>query len=342
MKSYLIPLFFLLLTEILHAQTDFRPGFVIKNSGDTLRGQIDYRGDVLMGLVCKFKDTKNTVTEYSPNDIAAFRFIDSKYYVSREVDGKMVFLEYLIRGKISIYYIRDDKGDRYFLDKEGVKLTEIPYKREVIYVDDKYLDFESKKHIGLLKYYTQDAPQFKTRIESMKKPEHENLIKFAKDYHKTVCKDEQCIVYERKQPGLKVNLEILAGVVNFANLEGLIDKNYAQGGFLLHFWLPRTNEKIYFKTGILFSQSPQLVRTRRPIKIPTHIGYLAPKTYKIRPSFSIGLLSPSYSGGFVVRLNKGLNIGIQGWANFFANDNIFIIPDRLNNHSILCNMYIEM
>ncbi|WP_016775860.1 hypothetical protein [Anaerophaga thermohalophila] len=172
---------------LLNAQTDFRPGYIIKNTGDTLNGDIDYRGDLLMSRLCKFRDKENIIKDYSPNDIIAFRFIDGKYYVSREINDRRVFLEYLIKGKVNIYYMRDENGDHYYLDKEDVKLTEIPYEEGIKYIDDKQVFYESKKHIGLLNYFMQDAPEFQSRIQSLKKPEHQTLIKLAEDYHNAVC-----------------------------------------------------------------------------------------------------------------------------------------------------------
>ena len=37
-----------------------------------------------MGRTCKFKSDDNTVVKYFPGDIIAYRFIDGKYYISRE------------------------------------------------------------------------------------------------------------------------------------------------------------------------------------------------------------------------------------------------------------------
>ncbi len=329
-------------TGILHAQTDFRPGYIINNSGDTLYGQIDYRGDLLMSSICKFKDPENTINEYSPNDITAFRFIDSKYFVSREINHRKVFLEYLIKGKVNIYYMRDDIGNHYYLDKEDIILTEIPYEEGIKYVDDKQVLYESKKHIGILSYYMQDAPEFQSRIQSLREPKHQNLIKLAEDYHNAVCEGEKCIIYEKKQPFLKVNLEVVDGVMNFENIDDIKDKYYLQSGVIAHFWMPRTNEKVYFKTGFLYSQLEDTDGEKyNYIKVPTHIGYLAPNTFRIRPSVSIGLLSPSYSGGVMIKINKRLNVGIQSWVNFKFNK-IPWIPYRLFNYSLLGNIYIEL
>jgi len=69
------------LASSLSAQTDFRSGFIIHLAGDTLYGEIDYRGDLLMSRVCKFKDKKGEITAYDPDDIEAFRFLNSKFFV---------------------------------------------------------------------------------------------------------------------------------------------------------------------------------------------------------------------------------------------------------------------
>jgi len=338
----LILLGLLISSGILNAQTDYRPGYIIKTTGDTIFGQIDYRGDLIMSNVCKFKDRELAITEYHPKDITAFRFIDSKYYVSSEINNRQVFLEYLIKGKINIYYLRDEIGDHYYLDKEDVQLTEIPYEEGIKYVDNKNVLYKSKKHIGILYYYMQDAPKLQSEINGIKKPEHQNLIKLAEDYHNAVCEGEPCVIYEKKQPFFKVNLEGVAGVVKFENVEDIKGKYYFQSGVIANFWIPRINEKLYFKTGFLYSQVEDSIGKKYGfLKIPAHIGYLAPKTYRIRPSVSIGLLSPSYSCGVLIRVNNRINVGFQSWVNFFP-DKVIWFPSQLINYSILGNLYIEL
>ena len=67
MKLKTLILFVLLLsTEILNAQTDFRLGYIIKTTGDTIAGQIDYRGDLVMSSVCRFKDSGGEITRVLP------------------------------------------------------------------------------------------------------------------------------------------------------------------------------------------------------------------------------------------------------------------------------------
>ncbi|MFO7658726.1 MAG: hypothetical protein R6W78_16825, partial [Bacteroidales bacterium] len=115
-----------------------------------------------------------------------------------------------------------------------------------------------------------------------------------------------------------------------------------QSGVIANIWMPRTNEKIYFKTGFLYSKVEDTNGKKYGyLAVPIHIGYLAPNTYKIRPSVSIGLLSPSYSGGIMIKINKQLNIGIQSWVNF-GFDKVVWIPSQLYNYSVLGNIYIEL
>ena len=344
-KNRIILLGLILSTVILKAQTDFRSGFIIKDFEDTIYGSIDYRGDLLMSNLCKFKGLDNIIHEYSPNDIIAYRFTDSKYYVSKEINGSKVFLEYLIKGKINIYYMRDDTGDHYYLDKEDVQLTEIPYEEGIRHIENKNVLYQSTKHIGILNYYTKDAPELQNEVKTIKKPDHKNMIKLAEDYHNAICEGEKCVIYEKKQPITKLNLELVYGTVNFQSFGklGIKDKNYIQSGMIAYFWLPRINEKLYFKTGFLYSQVEDTLGNKLIYtKIPTHVGYVAPNTYRIRPSFSIGLLSPSYSGGIAVKLNKRINIGIQSWVNFIPHEMLLLIPNKLYNYSILGNLYIEL
>ena len=331
----------LLFTGILSAQTDFRPGYLIHNSGDTIYGEIDYRGDIIMSSLCKFRDKSKTIYDYSPGDIMAYRFTDHKFFVSREVDQKMVFLEFLIHGEVNIYYMRDETGDHYFLDKKGEKLTEIEYNEELKQVGNRTVRYKSTKHIGLLSYYMQDADGFETRIQKVKKPEHYNLIKLAKDYHDEVCEGEQCIIYGKQHPWIKVNPELLSGVINFSKASDLSREFQWNNGIIANIWLPRVNEKIYFKTGLLHARYTQYGMKKNFYKIPIHFGYMAPKTFRIRPNFSIGLLSPSYSAGLSFNINSRINIGIQSWLDFTSKD-VRWVPSSLYSYAVMGSLYYEL
>lgn len=69
----------------LNGQTNFRPGYVITNSNDTLQGLIDNKGDVKNAKNCEFKESADAkVKEFKPFGIKGFRFKDDKYFVSKK------------------------------------------------------------------------------------------------------------------------------------------------------------------------------------------------------------------------------------------------------------------
>ncbi len=311
----IVPIGFLIIAELIKAQTDFRSGYIIANNGDTIFGEIDYRGDILMGSNCKFR-SGGYVFNYSPYDIFAFRFTDSKFYVSREFNGKKVFLEYLINGRISIYYLRDDNGDHYYFDKEDVPLKEIPYEEGIKYIDDKPYLYKSIRHIGLLAYYMQDAPKLQARISNLKTPEHHNLIKLAEDYHNIFCKEEECIIYEKRSPLVELSLEPFLGIIKYTGHNQFI----TEFGCYTYIGAPSTNEKLYFKTGIGYQEIADGGEYLNLFKIPLQIQYIY-HANRFMPKASIGvnILTDRYltfihtlsiNAGIGYRIDESLGISI--------------------------------
>lgn len=336
----------LISTSILNAQTDFRTAYIISSTGDTIYGEIDYRGDELMSSICRFKSAENTIVDYSPDDIAAYRFIDSKYYVSRELNHKKVFLEYLIKGKVNIYYMRDESGDHYYIDKEDVKLMEIPYEAGIRYIGGKQYYYESTEHVTLLNDYMQDAPGFQSRIQSFNKPEHKNLIKLAEDYHNAVCEEEECVIYEKSLPLIIVLPEILGGVINYSKIEDLDPKFYLHTGIIAHFWMPRLNEKLYFRTGLLFSQLEFEGEKSNYYKIPFQIEYMYPNGI-IRPRIAYGVnfyrprfRSVSINLGGNIELSESIIVSVTSDIEF--NSTKLIIPKDLLSYSLQLGLFINI
>ena len=280
-----------------------------------------------MSYVCKFKESENKITKYYPNDIIAFRFIDSKYYVSRQLNNKKVFLEYLIKGKINVYYMRDEIGDHYYLDKEGVKLSEIPFEEGIKYVGDKKVYYESTRHFGLLNIYMQDASDFQSRIQSVKKPEHKNLIKLAEDYHNAVCDNEECIIYEKKVPFIKISITPFVGLAKYNGYDNLVNEF---GGYM-YFWAPRTSEKLFLKTGLIYNRISEDGIDLNLYKIPIQFQYIF-RAHKLQPHISggVNVLSRKLKGyrhmNNTLSLNAGLNYQILNKISLHTNFNSDYTP----------------
>ncbi len=345
-QNIVFSLVFLFSTQILLAQSDFRVGFLVKKNGDTLRGKIDYRGDMLMKNTCRFRAQNSiSVTDFTPDELMAFRFEDSKYFISKEWEGKKIFLEYLINAKVNIYYYRNGEGDHYLIEKEGERMSEFQKEEEIVVRNGVRYFQKRTKHINLLGYYMQDAPELVDKIKNVEKPEHESLIKIAKQYHAAVCKDKACVIYEKKHPIAKINPEIIAGILAVKSpdlRDGVTEDKFMVGGILANIWLPRSNEKLYFRTGIIYSSLTFTDGQKRGFyKIPLHLCYQVPTKIFIKPFASIGLLSPSYSAGVMLKITKKWHIGLQGWADYAPKNNIPVIPSELLYTMMMGNVYVK-
>jgi hypothetical protein len=334
--------------KLLHAQADFRPGYVIRNNGDTLRGEVDHRGDLRMSDKCSFKGINQDIHEYSPNELLGYRFIDGKNYVSKDVNGKGFFLEYLIKGKISIFYLREDNTDRYYLVAEDGQLREIPYENEIKSIEDKKVFYESKKHIGLLSYYMKDAPALRSSIEAIRKPEHKNLIKLASRYHKMVTGEDTYVVYEKVQPSVQVLPEIVAGIIRYSKSDNLIDQNYLHMGLIANISMPKLSKNIYFRTGVFVSQLELEDRRRYVYKIPLQLEYIYPKgIFRPRCAYGVNILLPdffntlSFDVGANIKLHKSLFLSIMSEIGFTATP-AFIVPENLLSYSGNLGLFIKI
>ncbi len=298
------PFIFILLiafTSDVFGQKDFRSGYVILLNGDTLSGEIDYRGDLLMDSICRFRNTGNNVeNEYLPGDIRAYRFAGDKYFVSRKIrDNKPVFLEFLIHGDLDVFYNRDESGDHFYIEKEGMELVELPYVEKIVYVNEKPFKYQSKEHIHILEHYLDDVPGFTERIESMKKLNEESLVRLASEYNAISGDKTGYIVYEKKKPFISLAAEPVFGTTWYR-----VNKSfYMTGGAYIYTWLPRLNEKLYFKTGILYHELEGVIGLYSAIRYPVQIQYLYPSGM-FRPKANLGITYTVFRHGEIIyRLN---------------------------------------
>ncbi len=316
MRNIIKPIFLFALIlncELLFAQSMFKEGFVILNSGDSLKGLIDYRGDHLMAKECRFKESLNSeLIIYSPSQLKAFGFINSKYYVSREYENKRYFFEYLINGEIDILYLRAWGEGDYYIEKDTIPLTKLVYEKGLREKDGKFYSYESTVHNGILNLFIQDTPQMTDKANSIGKPNDKNLVRFAKNYHEEVCPTEDCIIYQQGKMPFKVALELNTYYSDFRQEAeyfldyGLNASNAIQTGITVHIWMPKTSEKIFIRTGLSFANLAQEGQAKLVYKTPLMIEYLYPK-YRIRPHFAYGLnfYSPfTHTAGF----NTGFNV----------------------------------
>jgi len=271
-KQFFIFVLLLLVYQSTWAQRDFRKGFIITNRQDTVFGWIDYRGDARNARMCSFRETESgQITNYAPADIEAYRFIDSKYYISRDIGSadapKQVFLEYLVDGLAKLFYYREKANDQYFIEKDG-EFHELKVDEEKVLVDGRQMVRTRNTYIGLLKS-TLNIMEMNDEIENSKLV-HSSLMNIAINYHHHTCPEgSECIVYEKRKPLLALRVAPVVGVdfstLTFMNYEVVFREHILKKqkfepsynftvGVNLNFSMPRINEKFFVQMQALYSK----------------------------------------------------------------------------------------
>ncbi len=215
MKKKIITLIVLLSISIsIYSQHDFRQGFIIDNNNDTIPGFIDYQGDIKLSQHCLFKKhEKDEFVIYQPSEILGYRFINDKYFVSKEVlVGNLKekrFLEFLLHGAVDLFSLKDLNGVRFFIQK-GFDFIELKQTEVVDYVDSHVYKKIKKEYIGPLKYFLSDVPSISNKVDNLSL-NRKSLINIAEEYHNQVCTDNKCVIYKKNLPKTKINIGLIGG-----------------------------------------------------------------------------------------------------------------------------------
>jgi hypothetical protein len=319
------------------AQTDYRPGCIIMLNHDTIRGEINYRDDIRNTERCTFRSDSSEVKDFAPFSIEGYMFRDGKFYVSRHIRiGNLVypaFVQYLVKGRKSLYYFRNDSASIFLVDYQGDTVMAVPSDREVIYHDNRAYFTENTRHKGFLKVYFADCPELAKDIDAIESPDIRNMVNLTKEYHKLTCGDSGCLVYYRKPSGFRMGVEGRFGYSKVTGADAMVP---IYGG-LLHFWIPNRNERMFLVTGFLYSQyhktfsdHPQDQATYSIGKVPLIFEYLFPfKVFvpKIQGGFYFNysssdtekalMLTIPFSAGFMIRPVKSLAFDFSAEAEFF-------------------------
>lgn len=311
-------------------QSDFREGFIISNSGDTLKGLINFSGDRKNCQQCTFLgQLEKEPRTFFPFDIRGYQFRDGKVYVSKYIFNNGVrqgiFAEYLVRGeRKDLFSYRDQIGDQFLLSRDDSTVVAIPYKDITGEIDGKRYTKKSTKHIGFLIAYFSDCPEIFDEIREIHVPEKKSLIAITKEYHDKTCGENSCIIYKRSLLKPRLSFEPRLEVNRFSDYsEQTIFK-----GVLLNVWLPESNEKLFLRTGFLHSQ---VSGDGSFYKIPFQFQYVyAGKVF--RPHFYAGLnifgfrseelgtghtLTTAAGTGTLVRLTKSVDLDVSFELDLF-------------------------
>ena len=198
----------------LYAQRNFKSGYIITNTSDTVHGEIIMQNQRIH-FNCSFREEPDDkVIKYKPGEIKAFRIEEDKYYVSKEVPFKnqmrLLFAEFLVKGQASVYYINDG-AEHYYIETEKDGIVELTQETQYFENEKGQQFVKPSMHKNKLKAVMSDCPEISDDIERVNL-NHSSLIKIAKDYHEYTCTTEQCIVYERESKPVQVKFGFFTGV----------------------------------------------------------------------------------------------------------------------------------
>lgn len=161
-----------------------------------------------------------------------------------------------------------------------------------------------------------EVPQLHSEIEKMNYLSQREMVNLTMNYHKAVCSEYECVNYTKHIPKVTYKFELLSGVTYHNNY-------YApQAGFLIHIWRPLKNEKLYFKTGIIYSDRPYFrkdpyeeVKYDYNIKIPVSFQYVFGKK-NFKPTIALGwttgiFLISSFQSGFTYSFTENIEFSFN-------------------------------
>ncbi|RTQ50153.1 PorT family protein [Hymenobacter gummosus] len=190
----------LLVTLATQAQTNFRPGYVLPTEGDTLRGQLDFRGERRNSRLCRFRPAEGgAVTDYRPEQLRGYGVAGGAQYqtisvkVLRQISAtetdslpQTLFAEALVLGPASLLYLHDP-GDaaRFFLRMGQQPAQELLQRSEDVRVNGQTLRRKTDEFRRTLAASMKDCYAVQPELTQVQLT-HNSLIKVVRLYNECV------------------------------------------------------------------------------------------------------------------------------------------------------------
>lgn len=229
------------------AQSDFRPGFVVLNNGDSVSGYVEYSGRDIQEKECRFRREKQgTTTRYSPVELVGYGFESGRQYVTRTIPiegvNRSVFLQRLQSGRANLY-LYDDK---FYLEKDSLFQLPVPEKREVNTDHGMYM-VQDNKYVGLLSMTFADC-----KVE-LKNPAYEIrwLSKAVQAYNR--CTGSGTVTDRTSSPWTKVNWQLFGGVKYVgSDSDNNLFSFFPLAGASLELSSPIVNDKLFLSVELMY------------------------------------------------------------------------------------------
>ena len=221
------------------AQFNYKPGFIIDLNNDTIHGYIQSAGEIANSQNCKFKLTKFGKTKkYKPNSLKEYAITDYKRYKSKELpfkkENKLLFVNVLLDGQISLYHHYRSKNREFFLENENGTIVPLINNENKVIVDqmatvDKHafhayqFSLTDKLYQDSLLSYMTECKKVTNHIYNVNYNE-KSLLNFTKEYLLQTSINNSPILYEKNLNLTKLRI----GVFSSVRSSGIRFKKYNQ------------------------------------------------------------------------------------------------------------------
>lgn len=331
MKTTLVILCSLFFSVVVAtAQMNPKPGYVITNAGDTIRGAIDFRSNEKLSRQCVFRASGDSEAKtYKPGDIEGFRFEDNgKYFVTRRLnvhgEPELFFAEFIVQGTMNLYCVADDYNEYFFFERqdgEMALLTNMAFISSSSPENEKEHLRQMREQLGRVKLLLKDswkAAESMNRVDMTRK----QLVDVVRDYHRDVCTDgSSCMVYEYKPQSdrVKVHLKPFAAYAYYSqeksSMQDLgLEENYPGSAFDFGLGVEVDIERLMKGCSLeaAFAYSPKTTSEHDVLVLggrePSHTAYEKGRlTYSLGlvKRFGRGKIQPLVRGGGFYLINFG-------------------------------------
>jgi hypothetical protein len=283
MKKLFSLLVVLTLPVLCFAQSDFRSGYIITLQGDTLKGEVNHKGDLKNALECTFRVNESAQNQnFKPGQLKGYGFTGGKFYEAKTativnrvllvgnkfkeepVTGhdSVSFMQVLVKGKATLYYLRDaTSANHYYFQMNDKPVQELVYLQASM-VDPKgnRYWYKSKQFVGILKIAFKDCPAITEKIERTDF-KSSSLQSLFKAYNYCVEPTQKIVTQIKPKPvytfgamaGLSfsaLNIEMIDHYLGAGNYESA---PAFTAGISLDITMPVTNEKLSFHNALFLT-----------------------------------------------------------------------------------------
>lgn len=175
-RSFTLILLISLCSYRASAQTDFRSGYIVQPAGDTVRGEVDFRGARRSSLQCQFRSSSGALVQtFQPQQLRAYGFPGVKEFRScltpmpdsadKPQAARQFFLEIMASGTASLYTRRNASDATFwYLQKGATPAQELVYKRSRVYVEGREVIRDINTFRNTLSVAFTDCPELSLEV----------------------------------------------------------------------------------------------------------------------------------------------------------------------------------